>query len=224
MLLIPVALVGVLFPVFSATFAQHSGETARLYQRGVKAVLLGLFPLTLLVVIFAADGLAAWLGGDFPQRSAPVLRMLAIGVFVNGLAHVPFALIQGVGRPDLTAKLHLAELPLYLAGLWLLTTSHGITGAALAWTARVTADAVLLFAIANKSVGVSDPTTQHVVVFLMAALFVLSFGLGDLGIGAKALVAVLALSIFAVVVWSRVLGGEDRILISKSLKILRGIN
>jgi hypothetical protein len=82
-----------------------------------------------------------------------VLQWLAAGVFLNSLAQVPLALVQGVGRPDLTAKLHLLELPLYVLGLWWLISTFGIVGAAIAWTLRVGLDAAVLFGMAQRFLG-----------------------------------------------------------------------
>jgi len=71
-----------------------------------------------------------------------------VGVLVNSLAQVPYAQIQAFGRPDLTAKFHLIELPLQVALVWALVTTWGIAGAALAWSIRITVDAVFLFGAA----------------------------------------------------------------------------
>lgn len=150
LLLIPGAVVGVMFPAFSASFVQDRNRTAFLYGRSVKYVLLALFPMILLILVFAENGLKLWLGADFAQHSTRVLQWLAVGVFINGLALIPYSLLQGVGRPDLTAKLHLAELPAYLLVLWWLIHAYGIEGAAMAWTARVFVDAVVLFGLARR--------------------------------------------------------------------------
>ena len=72
----------------------------------------------LCTIALAQDGLRLWLGPEFAQHSFRVLQWLAVGVFINSLAQVPFSLLQGVGRPDITATLHLIELPLYLGVLW----------------------------------------------------------------------------------------------------------
>ena len=149
-LLIPGALVGVMFPAFSASFAQDRDRTAHLYRRCVKAVFLSLFPVILLTVVLARPGFTLWLGAGFAQHSFRVAQWLAVGVFFNSMAQVPFALIQGIGRPDLTAKLHLAELPAYLLALWWLISAHGVEGAAIAWTARVGVDALILFGAARR--------------------------------------------------------------------------
>jgi len=143
--LISTALVGVLFPVFSATSFADRTRLAYLYESGVKYIFVVLLPLTLLLVIFAPEGLSVWLGSDFAHNSAPVARLLAVAVLVNSMAHVPFTHLQSVGRPDVTAKFHLLELPVYVTMLFFLAKSWGITGVAVAWLLRVTIDCFLLF-------------------------------------------------------------------------------
>jgi len=149
-LIIPGALVSVMFPAFSTSFAHDRERTARLYSRCVKYIFLILFPAVVVTVGLARSGLTLWLGADFAQHSYRVLQWLAVGVLLNGLATIPFALVQGVGRPDLTAKLHLIELPLYLLGLWWLISAYGVEGAAMAWTARVGVDGAVLFGVAHR--------------------------------------------------------------------------
>ena len=99
----------------------------------MKYVSFAIFPVVLVIMAFAPEGLRLWLGPDFARNSGPVLRWLAAGVFVNALAQVPFSMVQGVGRPDISAKLQLAELPFYLLALRLLVNVYGIEGAAMAW-------------------------------------------------------------------------------------------
>jgi O-antigen/teichoic acid export membrane protein len=80
------------------------------------------------------------------------LQWLSVGVLFNSLAQIPFVLLQGAGRPDITAKIHLLELPFYLLALWLLISEMGINGAAMAWCARAMMDAGLLFGMAYRYV------------------------------------------------------------------------
>jgi O-antigen/teichoic acid export membrane protein len=134
-----------LFPVFSATSVADRARLASLYESGVKYIFVFLLPLTLVLVIFAPEGLALWLGADFAHNSAQVARLLAVAVLVNSMAHVPFAHLQSVGRPDVTAKFHLTELPIYIVMLFFLARSWGITGVAVAWLLRVLIDTFLLF-------------------------------------------------------------------------------
>ena len=135
--IIPSALVGVLFPAFSTTLMQDRTRTTRLFGQGINYIFLLLFLPILFIVTMASESLKLWLGMDFAQHSTLVVQMLAIGMFVNSLAQLPFALIQGTGRPDITAKLHFVELPFYLSGVWWLTVRYGIKGTAIAWVLRV---------------------------------------------------------------------------------------
>ena len=150
LLLIPSALTGVLFPAFSGALVGDRASAGALYRRSLAVVVFILLPLSLAMATFGRLGLNLWLGPVFTNNTRHVLPILSLGVFVNGLAGVPFALIQAAARPDLTAKLHLAEAPVYLAACWYLTQRFGIDGAALAWTIRALLDAVALLLLARR--------------------------------------------------------------------------
>jgi O-antigen/teichoic acid export membrane protein len=148
--LIPVALMGVLFPAFSTAGAQNRSRLVLLCDAATRYLFIILFPIILVLVAFAPDGLRLWLGLDFALKSTPVARWLAVAVFINAQAQIPYAYLQSAGRPDITAKLHVLEVPIYAAMLFPLVHSIGITGAALAWTLRVTLDAILLFIFSHR--------------------------------------------------------------------------
>jgi len=141
-----------LFPEFSSlSEAGGGGRLEMLFARGSKYVLLSVGSLVVLLFLLGDWFLDVWLGREFVQHSSGVFKVLALGVLVNSLATIAFNLLQGVGRPDLPAKFHLLELPVYAVLLWLLVSRLGILGAALAWTLRVTLDGVLLCAASIRS-------------------------------------------------------------------------
>ena len=209
LLILPAALTSVLFPVFASTQVHDHTKTANLFRRGVNYVFLSLFPLTLVIVTFAPEGLELWLGAEFARESCAVLRWLAIGVLVNGLAQVPFALVQGAGRPDLTAKLHAAELPFYLAVLWWLLAHLGVEGAAIAWLLRVFVDGVVLFFMAHRLMPCTG-FLSRLSVYLGVALLALLLGVVLQGVMWKGIYILLALAIFAITAWSFILSPEER--------------
>jgi len=145
LLIIPSAITAVLFPAFSTASHVDRARMAELFRAGVWAISLSMYPIAFVVITFAPELLHAWLGATFSAQSANALRWLALGVFMNSLASLPFALLQGVGRSDTTAKIHLAEAPIYLILMVWLIRQHGITGAAVAWCARTTLDMILLY-------------------------------------------------------------------------------
>jgi O-antigen/teichoic acid export membrane protein len=212
-LLLPGALMGVMFPAFSTGFAQDGKRTALLFGRSVKCLFLALFPIMLCTVALAQDGLKLWLGAEFAQHSFRVLQFLAVGVFLNSLAYVPFTLLQGMGRPDLTARLHLIELPLYLGLLWWLIITRGIEGAAIAWTARVAVDALFLFVLARRFLAGKSPIRLWTALLPATALLVLALATLLHGLRVKGFFLLGTILCFVVVAWFRILTPEERTLV-----------
>jgi O-antigen/teichoic acid export membrane protein len=177
--LIPNALVAVLFPAFSV--ARGSTNLAPLYERALNALLWALQPLVVLLLLFADELLEVWVGGDVAARSGSILRVLALGVLVNSIAFVPFTLIQGADRPDLTGKLQGAALLPFLIVSLVFVQVLGPLGIALSLTVRLTAEAALLFATAAAVVPVVSRV--HAKMSTITTLFIAAVGL----IGALAL-------------------------------------
>lgn len=217
LLMVPGALVGVMFPAFSASMAADQVRAAILYRRAAKYVGLFLFPVSLVLIVFGQNLLQIWLGHEFAVQSTRALQILSLGVLANGLAAVPFALIQGTGRADITGKLHLMELPFYMAAVWYLTVRYGIVGTAIAWLVRVTADCILLFVIANNVLG-----SRHRILWPVAG----SIGAGAVavaitpmlgGMSTRLPVAGCVLGVFALIVWRHALSAEERYALHRAL-------
>ncbi len=155
--LIPAALMGVLFPAFAAVYVSDRARTVRLLDRAVRVIIAAVFPPAFILVSFAHEGMKLWIGSTFARESAPNLQWLAAGIFVNSAAQVAYTAVQGTGRPDLTAKLHIVELPLYVAAFWMLTTSFGLIGAVVAWDLRIVFDLSVLFWMAGRQLPEARP-------------------------------------------------------------------
>jgi O-antigen/teichoic acid export membrane protein len=210
LLLISIAVVGVMFPAFSASFVSNGERAAMLYGRAVKFLFLALFPIVLLAILSAKDGLTLWLGADFAQHSTRVVQWLAVGVLANSLALVPYAFVQGVGRPDLTAKLHLLELPFYLGLLYGLIRSHGIEGAAIAWSARTIFDALALFVIAGRFLPSKPQSAARTKILSAAAAITLFLAVLPHDPIHKMAFLVSAIAVFVPVTWFMILTPEER--------------
>lgn len=169
---LPGAVAAALFPAVAA--AADDPAAATLLERAARLVLVLVFPPALVLAAFGPELLGVWLGSDFAERSAPVLRLLAAGLVVNGLAMVAASALQARGRPDLTAKLHLAELPLFLGLLFLLASRYGMAGAAAAWTARVAMDGAALWWLARTRVPGAARALRRTAPVAAAALVLLA--------------------------------------------------
>jgi len=218
--IIPGALMGVLFPAFAAALVQDRARAVRLFDRAVNYIFLSLFPAVLIIVLFAHEGLTLWLGSEFADNSTLVLQLLAVGVFINSLAYVPSGLVQGAGRPDLTAKLHLIELPFYLLILWWLLGAYGIVGAAIAWVLRVAVDTLSLFIMAQRLLPLVSPFSLRPVFMAGMALCMLVLGAVIPGLAMKGLFLLLVLILFAAVAWFVILATDERNMIRGRLRAL----
>jgi O-antigen/teichoic acid export membrane protein len=217
LLMFPESLLATLFPAFSSLDA--GGASRRLqeiYARSLKTILLVLGSAVALIVVFAPQILAVWLGGDFSGKSSAVLRIAALGALVNGLAFVPYNALHALGRPDLTAKFHVAELPCYLAGLWVLAGRMGITGVALAWALRAAVDALLVFGASyilrpDSLRGYAEAGFHKglVGITVFAALLGL-VPLASARLGPQLLLAGMLSTLFALAVWRWILDDTDR--------------
>lgn len=143
---IPSAVTSALFPVFAAqTISPNPIDLARSMWRYSLVILVVLAPLTTGLIVFADPFLTLWISDEFAAQAGLPLQIMALAALFSGLAQVPFAMLQGRGRADQTAKLHLIQLPLYLALLWYLTVTFGVLGAALAWLVRIGSDMLAMF-------------------------------------------------------------------------------
>jgi O-antigen/teichoic acid export membrane protein len=171
--LITAAVLPVLFPAMTAALASDRAAAVRLFDRGAMLLLALVTPVLLVMVVFALPGISWWVNPAFGADAAPSLQWLAAAMAMNIVAQVALALVQAAGRPDLAAKFHMAELPLYAALLWLLVGRFGALGAALAWGARVVIDAVLLLAAAARVVPEAAGAVRRAALAGAAATIVL---------------------------------------------------
>jgi O-antigen/teichoic acid export membrane protein len=204
--------VSVMFPAFAACYDTDRERAGRLFEWSVRAVAMLLFPLVMACVLFPRELLTLWLGADFAGHSAMVLRLLALGMFLNGMAQVALAFMQSSGRPDLGARLHVLELPFYLVAVWWLIARFGIEGAAVAWLARVAVDAVVLFWMARRRLGPHGTGSSTALRLGGTSVLIIATGSALPGQVPRIIFAVCLMGIFAVLVWRHVFLPGRRVL------------
>jgi O-antigen/teichoic acid export membrane protein len=211
-LLIAGAVVRVLFPAFSATIDADPQCAYLLYSRGMRTLFFLLFPATLAIIVFAEPGLRLWLGDEFARQGAPVAQWLALGCLANSFAQVAFALVQAGGHPDLTAKMHLVEVPVYLAALWFFINRWGIAGAAFVWALRMFSETFVLFHWAKKIVRAHAalPIALPMVLMMLCGIGVMLLD----GYWPRLLSATLVGLGFIVLFWRKLIATDEKQLIT----------
>lgn len=207
------AFTAVLFPAFAMSFRVDHARLVMLFAKGTKFIFIAFFPVTLCIVTFAHEALAFWLGADFAAHSERILRWLAAGVFVASLQGVVNTLMQGVGRPDIRAKIHLLETPLFLATLWWGVSTLGVDGAAIVWTCRILLDALVSAWLLARLIPELAPPLRNSLAAQAPALALFAAAAALQGWAAKLSFVSAILALFAAYVWVYLLSPRERVLI-----------
>lgn len=209
---------GAMFPEFASRLQKSQREAAILFERGLKYLLALLFPFALVATAWAREGLTLWLNPEFAALSAPVLQWLALFVFLTGAALVPLVFLQGVGRPDLSARMHLIELPLHAGLLFLLIRLDGIRGAAIACVLRILIDFLGNLYSSGKLMALRAGDYLRMLAPIGIAVVILLCFHFPMAPVLKAVLTLGALAGYAVVGWRVVLEERDKRTVLRILK------
>lgn len=135
-------------------------ELGRHVQRYSLAILGLVLPFTLVLIVFAHPLLARWISPYFADHATAPLQVMAVAALASGLAQVPFTMLQGRARADITGKLHLVELPGYVGLLYVLVLHYGPLGAAWAWLLRILIDMAALYYLCFREFRSRAPQTS----------------------------------------------------------------
>src|SRR5262249_41669363 len=138
---------------------------------------------------------------------------LAIAIFVNCLAQVPYVLIQSAGRPDISTMIQIAELPFYLTAVWLLTRRLGMEGAAIAWSCRAVIDAALMFSFAQHLVPRSRQALIKLASSIVVGVLVLALATVPITLITKGMMLASLMLLLAFGVWAFGFDPDDKIFI-----------
>ena len=186
--------------------------------RGVKFTFLSLFPIITIIFIFANEGINIWLGDEFSDRGTTVLKFLVVGALINSLAYFPFAMLHASGRPDLTAKLHFVEAPIYLLIAWISITKYGIEGAAFAWVFRGIVDTVILFIMVGRGLNITYPKIKISLIVLIVCSWLSISILVPENLIYKLCFTVISLLAFVILSWKKLLNHDEKSFIFSFLK------
>lgn len=168
----PSALSRSLFPRFSA---QNPEEAHSLGIRSVSSLAVLTVPVMVLATLIFYPFMVLWVGPEFAARSSLVGEILVMGTWMSSLAFVPYALLQGQGRPRAVALLHLAETPFLLGGVWIGVHYAGIYGAAWTMSIRDVIDSLSFFILAGilrRTAKILLSASAWIVAALIVARFI----------------------------------------------------
>jgi O-antigen/teichoic acid export membrane protein len=225
LLIIPFSLGTVLFPVFSNLAGKREWTIFReVLIKAFKFTLLIMGLITVVAIIFAQEILGIWIGEGFARQSAVVLQILVLGIMATSISTITFTNLQAIGRPDVTAKIHLLELPLQIGLTILFIKYWGLPGAAVAWSGRLIVEMGILFYFNQKKRGLSFNELVGERIPHLAVLLII-LGIAGLLINpkiedllSKAVFFVMLLSVGITISWTLFFDGKDKDLIKQRIR------
>lgn len=210
LLIVPGSFAIALFPAFVQTIRDQSEAASSLYRLGIATVFVVLWVPILTIFMFSFELLFFWLGEEFALNSFGIVRWLAVGVFLNSIAFIPFHFVQAAGRPDIAARIHLIELPFYLAALYYSVKMFGAEGAAMTWAFRVAIDALIFAYMAAWLHAPLRVDLRNVYVGFLLGLIGFVLAYWPSWFVWKVVVLVASSIAMLAFVWKRLLSGLDR--------------
>ena len=208
-MLIPAAIIATLFPLASGV-GRGSPQARSMLGNSVRVIFVLMLPVIFLFVVLARPGLELWLGPEIAEQGATVMQILAVGLLFNALAQGPAMLIQAAGEPRWMAQLHIVELPIFIAILWLLTSRYGIVGTAVAACLRNAIDAAVVFWLACSRVTFSPMNWRATLPPALLAAALLSAAAWPETWAQALPVALAGVGVFAVYAWAVLLSPVER--------------
>lgn len=144
LLIIPGAVTTVLFPAVTASLVRDQAEALHIFWRWFFATTAAMVAVSTAFYIAAPWLLRLWLGTALPEGAISVAQIIAIGLVPYTIGTLMVSLVHAYRRPDVTAKSHLLQAPLYLGLSYWAIRHYGVEGAAVAWSLRVAVDALVL--------------------------------------------------------------------------------
>jgi len=217
LLIIPGVLGTIVFPAFSTLAAINESRLGKLYFRTLLYVLVLMGPMVVTMILFAGTILEHWLGKGFAAESTTLFQILLLGMLFNGLAQIPATLLDGIGRPDVRAKIFLCYLLPYVVLAYILIMKMGILGAAVAWTIRAGIECGLFFVASWKlkrfklaSVTQSGFFKGVVALGCLVVTATAIRGISNVGLLVESSAGLIMLGLFATGIWRFVLDETDK--------------
>lgn len=139
------AITTVAFPYLSKIRVSDPERASLVFKKSLLIILTLMFFVSVAYFFVGGKVLEIWLGSQYSSQHSSVIKILCIGLVSYTLGTMSISWLHAHGKTNTTAKLNLLEFPLYLVLVYLLVKAYGVEGAAIAWVARVSLNAVFLY-------------------------------------------------------------------------------
>jgi O-antigen/teichoic acid export membrane protein len=150
---------------------EETESLASLYHQGAQLVSVLTAAPAMILVFFAGGVLFMWSGHQtLAEHAAPILAVIAVGTFLNGLMHMPYQLQLANGWTSLAVKTNLVAVAVLAPAIILIAPGYGAVGVAFLWVALNAAYVLVQVPVMHRRLIKSAMWTWYVAdVFLPTA-------------------------------------------------------
>ncbi len=132
----------IVVPVTQAIFPQlvkftsqrENNQVVKIYHLMTQLVTVLIAPAAIILSVFSAGVVYMWSGNsELANNTAPLLSILVIGCFLNGLSHIPYQLQLAYGWTKLLLKTNTFIVIILVAAIFKFVPEYGAIGAAWVW-------------------------------------------------------------------------------------------
>jgi O-antigen/teichoic acid export membrane protein len=109
-------------------------ELINIYHHGAQLVTVLTGPAALLLCFYAGGIIYLWSGNtELTENTSPILSVLALGAFLNGLMRIPYQLQLAYGWTSLTLNTNIVAVVTLIPSIFFIVPRYGAIGAAWLW-------------------------------------------------------------------------------------------
>ena len=136
---------------------QDHAALSSLYHQGVQLVTLLITPAAMLLGFFPREVLYVWSGStDLAENAAPILSVFVIGVFLNGLMHMPAQLQLAYGWVKLGIQTNIVAVVILVPAIFWVVPRYGAIGAAWIWVILNAGYVLIVIQLMHRRLLVND--------------------------------------------------------------------
>ena len=123
------------YPRFTELLTRKDDQAlSKTYHLGAQLVTVLMGSATAILIVFADRILLLWTADfELTKQVAPIMILLALGTFLNGLMWVPYQMQLAHGWTSLSIRINLVAVTFLIPAILLLVPVYGAMGAAWAW-------------------------------------------------------------------------------------------
>lgn len=150
---------------------ENEGPLASTYHQGAQLITVLMAPVMALLCVFPESVVFVWSGDTgLAESTAPILSVFVLGVFLNGLVHMPAQLQLAYGWVSLGIRTNIVAVMVLIPAILWVVPRYGAIGAAWIWVALNTGYVLITIQFMHRRLLLREKLEWYVADVLIPAI------------------------------------------------------